>query len=107
MGGELLLAVAVHRREERRWLEGGVAGVAELLGDGGEGGPGRVGLLGPVAGRGASDPGLDVQALLQRLVRLPGVQLDAVGLAGSGAVGMTEVQVPWADDVAQVEQARS
>src|SRR6476646_9479158 len=80
-----LPAVAVQGREERGWFERGGAGVAELAGD----------------------ADLDVQAPLERLLRLLAVELDAVGHPVGRAVGMPEVQVPRTDDVAQVLEART
>src|SRR5690606_40663492 len=49
--------------------------------------------------------GLDVQALLERLAGLPGVELDAVRGAVRPPVRMTEVEAARPDLVPQAEQA--
>lgn len=55
--------------------------------------------------RGPPDPALDVEALLEGLSRLRGVEFDAVLPPVRAAVGVPEVEVPWSDLVAQIPQA--
>src|SRR3954452_7089088 len=100
MSPQNLRAVAVQRREERRRLERGVAGVAELLGGTGERGVRRVRLLQAglqAAAGGRGDPALDSEALLDGLPGLRGVEFDAVRRAVGAAVRVPEVQVPRTD----------